>query len=293
MKRVYAVLLGAVLLLTSCSSSSEKTQYYRVKHDSQLEIYGYKSRTTASDWFGVSFETPEVVPLFVQPKATAGTNRTALTDEWEAYIDVLNKDDERAIRYLKADNTALFNSTGFPKMESLTMGGNVITLDEVNGDWGMVHMLNIDQVPSSKEANYMTIPDLIHKFVIVGWRKTSKETYWTDPPPGEMYWPLVSSREVWINLDRLEKFPDLPSKITANTTVYIQRKPGSTNTPTLLRLFKGQSATVVEYRPYGSHVWGKLRSGGWIALLWYPDVHDPQYPTTWTMETLPPPPPVE
>ena len=51
-----------------------------------------------------------------------------------------------------------------------------------------------------------------------------------------------------------KKFPNLPVTITANTTVYIHRQIGSTNNPTLLRLFKGQSATVVDYRPYGSHV---------------------------------------
>jgi hypothetical protein len=128
--------------------------------------------------------------------------------------------------------------------------------------------------------------------VVVGWRKTTKETYWVDPPPGEMYWPLVSSRDVWISLERLEKFPDLPVKVTANQTVYIHMQPGPNNGSALLRLFKGQSATVVEYRLSGSNVWGRLRTGGWIALLWYPELHDPQYPTTWTMETLPPPPPV-
>lgn len=291
MKRVF--ILGVVLMLASCSTAGTKPEYYRVKHDSQLKEYNYKSRTADDNWQGVSSETPETVPLFVQPKATTGTHRTVLTDEWKSFMDVLNKGNERTLRYLKADNTAIFNSTGFPKLESLTMGGNVITLDEVQGNWGMVHTLDLDQVPSPKDVNYLTSPDLVHKFVVVGWRKASKETYWTDPPPGEMYWPLVSSRDVWVSLDRLEKFPGLPAKVTANTTVYIQAKPSSNNNPTLLRLFKGQSATVVEYCPYGSHVWGKLKSGGWIALLWYPDVHDLQYSTTWTMETLPPPPPIE
>lgn len=291
MKRFYLICLGLVILLTSCTTSSEKPQYYRVKHDSQLEIYEYKSRTAAEDWHGVSSETPETVPLFVLPGG--GTHRTKLSAEWESFIDVLNRNNERTLRYLKATNTALFNTAGFPKLESLTMGGNVITLSEIKGDWGRVHTLDPGQTLSPEEVNYMTYPDLIHKFVVVGWRKTSKETYWTNPPPGDMYWPLVSGREVWISFERLEKFPDLPVRITANTTVYIQRKPGSTNNPTLLRLFKGQSATVVEYYPSGSNVWGKLNNGGWIALLWYPEVHDLQYPTTWTMETLPPPPPVQ
>jgi len=293
MKRIFPSWFALIFLLTSCSFGTfgQNVQYYRVKHDSQLEAYNYKSRTAGGNWEGVSSETPEMVPLFIQPKSTTGTHRTILTDDWEGFLDALNEHDARTLRYLKADNTALFNSTGFPKLESLTMGGNLITLDEVNGTWGRVHTMNLENVPSPGEVNYITQPDLVHKFVVVGWRKRTKQTYWTNPPAGDMYWPLVSSRLIWIEMERLEKFPELPVNVTANSTVYIQRKPGTDNDPTVSRLFKGQSATVVEYYPSSSNVWGKLSSGGWIALLWYPEVHDPQYPTTWMMETLPPPPP--
>lgn len=293
MKRNFLIWFGLLILLASCSygTTSRDVQYYRVKHDSQLEEYNYVSRTADNNWDGVSSETPEMIPLFVQPRRGTGTHRTILTDDWEALMDALNKHDEKTLSYLKADNTALFNSTGFPKLESLTMGGNVITLDEVLGKWGRVHTLDIDAVPSLGQVNYITSPDLIHKFVVVGWRKTSKETYWTNPPRGDMYWPLVSSRDVWVEMERLEKFPDLPLEVTANSTVFIQPQPGMNNGPTLSRLVEGQSATVVEYYPSGSNVWGRLSTGGWIALLWYPEVHDPQYSTTWMMETLPPPPP--
>lgn len=293
MRRLVPVLLGVVLFVSSCTAAREQPEYYRIKHDSQLKVYDYRSRTAASDWHGVSGETPEVVPLFVLPRDGTGTHRTSLTDEWETFIDELNDNEERTLRYLKADDTAIFNTAGFPQLESLTMGGNVVTLEETQGNWGMVHTLDIGQNHSPKDVNYITHPDLVHKFVVVGWRKADKETYWTDPPPGEMYWPLVSSSDIWISLDRLEKFPELPIKVTANQAVSIHLRPGPQNGPTLLWLFKGQSATVVEYRPSGSNVWGRLRTGGWIALLWYPEVHDPQYPTTWTMETLPPPPPIK
>jgi hypothetical protein len=286
---VYLVFL---FLLTSCISetSEPQPQYYRVKHDDQLEIYNYKSRTGDKDWGGVGPQTPEVVPLNVQPKLASGTHRTKLTGGWETFINGLNNNDESKLRYLKADNTALFNNTGFPQLESLTMGGNVITLDEVLGEWGIVHTLNHVEPPDIEKINYMTSPDLVHKFVVVGWREENQETYWTNPPKGHMYWPFVSSRPVWIQLERLEKFPELPVKITANTTVYIQTDPGITNDPTASSLLAGRSATVVEYYPSGSNVWGRLKSGGWVALLWYPARDDLQYPTSWKMETLPPPP---
>ena len=77
----HLLVLGAVLLLVSCSTAGTKPEYYRVKHDSQLKEYDYKSRTAADNWQGVSSETPEMVPLFVQSKATTGTHRTVLTSE--------------------------------------------------------------------------------------------------------------------------------------------------------------------------------------------------------------------
>lgn len=285
--------VGFLFLLISCSfgGSKPKIQYYRVKHDSQLKVYGYKSRTGDKDWSGVGPQTPEVVPLFARSKLTSGTQRTKLTSDWETFINELNNNDEGKLRYLKADNTALFNSAGFPQLESLTMGGNIITLDEVLNAWGRVHILDPSQSPEIEKINYMTRPDLIHKFVVVGWREKTQKTYWTNPPHGDTYWPLVSSHPVWIQLERLEKFPELPMKIIANTALYIQPSPNTGNKPTLSRLSAGQTAIVVEYYPSGSNVWGRLKSGGWIALLWYPASDEPQYPTSWRMETSPPPPP--
>ncbi len=271
----------------------QAVQYHRVKHDSQLANYNYKSRTADPNWAGVGFQTPEVVPLFVQPKQSSGTHRTKVAGEWETLIDNLNEGDEAKLRYLKADNTALFNTTGFPQMESLTMGGNVVTLDEIQGAWGKVHTLDYSQPPEAGAVNYATRPDLVHKFVVVGWKRTTKETYWVNPPKGDLYWPFVSSRTVWIQLERLETFPDLPRVVTANTAVDIRRTPEINDNLTGIRLLPGQSVKVIEYHPAASSVWGRIENFGWIILLWYPSYNStPQYPTTWNMATLPPPAPV-
>ncbi|MEW5891406.1 MAG: hypothetical protein AB1768_20785, partial [Pseudomonadota bacterium] len=106
----------------------QRVQYFRVKHDSQLARYDYKSRTAAKDWGGINLFTPETVPLFVLPSEGSGTHRTVVDGNWETYINFLNNNNEKKLRYLKADDTALFNGAGFPQLESLTMGGNVITL---------------------------------------------------------------------------------------------------------------------------------------------------------------------
>jgi hypothetical protein len=92
----------------------QRVQYFRVKHDNQLAIYNYQSRTAAHDWGGVDLFTPEVVPLFIQPVLSIGTHRTIVDGTWEVYIDALNGGHKQKLRYLKADNTALFDQKGFP-----------------------------------------------------------------------------------------------------------------------------------------------------------------------------------
>lgn len=263
----------------------QRVQYFRVKHDSQLAIYDYRSRTAANDWIGVDLFTPEVVPLFVQPVLSIGTHRTVVDGNWEVYIDALNGQHKQKLRYLKANDTALFNGAGFPKMESLTMGGNIITLLEIKGDWGRVNTINYTNPGALKDVNYVTRPDLVHKFVVVAWRKDTKTTYWVNPPVGDIYWPLVVSRDVWIQMERLEPFPILPMVVTAKTTQKIRQAPGSDAEETGSEFSEGETGRIVEYHPSASNVWGRLSGGGWIALIlnW-------KYLTDWSMATIPPPP---
>jgi len=265
-----------------------RSQFFRVKHDSQLAIYNYKSRT-AENWSGVGRQTPEVVPMFVSQSDRSGTNRTSLNGNWETYINALNDNNEKKLRYLKANNTALFNGAGFPQLESLTMGGNVVSISQLQGEWARVYTMDLGNPGSLKEINYLTRPDLVQKFVVVGWRKETKTTFWTNTPQGALYWPLVSSRPVWIPLERLEPFPALPMSVTAKTTQAIRTEPNLDSTLTGFEFSENVPTTIVEYYPSGSNVWARMESGGWIALLLYQG-GGPKYLTDWTMATVPPPP---
>ena len=266
------------------STPIKREQYFRVKHDSQLAEYNYMSRTGANDWQGFDEFTPETVPLFVAPSTTSGTHRTIVDGSWEVYIDALNGNDIKKTRYLKLDNSALFNHTGFPKLESLTMGGNVITLNEIQGNMGKVNTIDYKNPGSLKDVNYITRPDLVHKFVVVAWNKRNKTTYWVDTPKGPIYWPLVASHDVWIPLERIEPFPSLPRVVTANTTQVIRKTPAKDGEETGLELAEGDYIRIVDYYPSGPNVWGRTSSGGWIALLL-----NREYLTDWFMETVPPP----
>jgi hypothetical protein len=264
---------------------AQRVQYYRLKHDFQLAMYDYKSRTFDGNSDGMYPQAPEIVPLYLLPKQTSGTGRTTVDGGWERLIDLLNNNDRRKLNYLKADNTALFNTAGFPQMESLTMGGNIISLEEIQGGWGRVTTLDYGSPPQAEEVNYFTRPDVIHKFVVVGWRRSEKTTILVKPPRGDLYYPLVSRRPVWVEMERLEAFPILPMDVTINADVYVQPEPGPTMEVTRFRLASGDAVRIVEYYPSGSNVWARLQRGGWIPLLLYP-----QYFTSWRMETIPPPP---
>ena len=259
-------------------------EYYRVKHDHQLAMYRYKSRTEDGNSEGMLRQTAEVVPLFVLPKEGSGTDRTRLSGGWEVFIDALNNNDYDKLRYLKSTGTALFNTSGFPQLESLTMGGNVVRLEEIRGAWGQVRTMDYNEPPNAAEFNYFTNPDLVHKFVVVGWRRSTKTTILVKPPKGDLYWPLVTKRPVWIQMERLEKFPALPLEVTATIDLYIQTTPGPTIDKTGRQLAAGQSVSVIAYQPAGPNVWGRLQNGRWIPLL-----YGGQYFTSWKMETVPPP----
>lgn len=273
-------------IVPSPSYGRQSLQYYRVKHDDQLAIYNYKSRTVGPNW-GYLKQTPEVVPLSPAPKEGTGTHRTPMSGKWEVYLDELNNYDKKKLIFIKSPSTALFNGAGFPQMESLTMGGNIVSIEKIQGGWGLVHTQNYDLPSSASVTNYFTDPSLVHKVVLVTWNTQTKKTYWVNPPHGSVYWPFVSREDVWVQMDRLEPFPILPMVVTARITQPMRMEPKADSELSKFELDEGDTARVIQYFPSGSDVWGLLDTGKWIMLFQYTK-DGPTYFTTWSMATLPP-----
>jgi hypothetical protein len=278
-------------VLPSPAQPRQTVQYYRVKHDNQLALYNYKSRTVSPDW-GYLKQTPEILPMFTNPSEGSGTHRTPVSGAWEIFIDALNRNNEGKLTYLKSSRTALFNGAGFPQMESLTMGGNIITLEAISNGWGRVHTMDFSSPGNATIENYFTRPDLVHKFVLVSWNTKNKTTIWPNTPKGDIYYPFVTRNDVWVQMERLEPFPILPMTVTANVTQTLLMEPKLDSELSQFEFTKGSSARIIQYHPSGSNVWALLESGRWIALFLYEN-GVPKYLTTWTMETLPPNPPIE
>ncbi len=266
--------------------SQPNVQYYRIKHDNQLAMYNYTSRTQGADW-RYPKQTPEIAQLMPDPSTKAGTFRTELNSAWEKYMDELNNNNFKKLHYLKRDDIALFNWRGFPFLDSLTMGGNIIVVETIQNGWGRVKTLDFDQPPSADKVNYMTDPDLVHKFVLVTWNPTTKRTLWVETPHGPIYWPFVTGKPAWIQMELLEPFPTLPRSITATVTQPFRVEPKADSALSKFDFTQGNSAMLLQYYPSGSDVWGLLDNGRWISLFRYTK-DGPTYFTTWFMETLPP-----
>ena len=165
---------------------------------------------------------------------------------------------------------------------------NVITLDAIQENWCRFHTLVFKNPGELSDMTYTNRPDLIQKVVVVKWNKKTKTTVWIHAPPGPMYWPLVSDKPVWISLERVEPFPALPMMVSALTSQEIKTKPEVDAPSNGNEFTEGTSERIIEYYPSGSSVWARLSRGGWIILFQYKN--GASYPTTWRMETLPPPP---
>lgn len=278
-------------VLPSPQNQTQTVQYFRVKHDNQLALYNFKSRTAGPNW-GYLEQTPEILPMFTDPSEGSGTHRTPVSGAWEIYIDALNGNKNGKLIYLKSSGTALFNGAGFPQMESLTMGGNIITLEAIQNGWGRVHTMDFSQPGNANIENYFTRPDLVHKFVLVSWSSKNKTTIWPNTPKGDIYYPFVTRNDVWVQMERLEPFPVLPMVVSAVETQDIRIAPKLDSELTNTKLEEGRTTTIIQYSPSGSVVWGQLQSGGWILLFSYTS-EGPTYFTTWSMATLPPNQPVE
>jgi len=271
-------------------TSSQRTQLFRVKHDTQLAIYDYQSRTIGKDWnvdnWGLA--TPEVVSLFIEPSSKSGTNRTTLDSSWKNYIDSLNNRDKQILNYLYADWTALFDGKGYPYLESKTTGGNVLIVEEIQGSWARVHTLDFKNPGTLSGMDFFTNPEVIHKMVVVKYSKKTKSTFWVNPPPGPIYWPRVSDQQVWIPLERLEPFPALPMQVTARVTQDILKEPKPDGEQTGYEFAEGDEGQIIKYQLRGSDVWAQLSTGRWIALFRYTS-NGAVFYTSWEMATRPPP----
>ena len=142
------------------------------------------------------------------------------------FIDALNNNDRKKIELPEIRCYGIVQYGWFSPVGKPDDGWEYHQIGCNPGRWGRVQTMDYGSPPNAAEVNYVTRPDLVHKFVVVGWRRSTKTTILVNPPKGDLYWPLVTKHPVWIPMDRLEAFPILPLVVTADSDLYIQTTPG-------------------------------------------------------------------
>jgi hypothetical protein len=263
-------------------------RYARLKHDFQLEQYGFKRRHNAL------VVTPETVVFNDQPKPGKG-RALRLTQEWYDFVRAVNT--ERGFGLATGPRTGWvnegWNGRDTPLVQSLSMGGNVVIVREISEiEFARLRAFNGEEPPPDPaQVNYLETPQQVQKFSCI-----SDQEKIRNPGNGiDCYFPLIGAGELWVPLSRIELFPELPRKIQMTVTAFFRSSPVKSYFNVRGALAKGQTVTLLGYATKGSSVWGYVSTAagkyGYVALLWYPKPDSMQFLTTWEMQTVPPLPP--
>lgn len=318
-RKVYAVLAPLLLLVLvaasflpgeaaqpaaaaqACTTSEEIPdfpRFARLKHDYQW--MGYPSRMAEPGWsWGGGNQAdwyPETVPLTTGPNS--GDGSIQYTKAWLQFLRKLQPNDNAAV-WITTLAYGLFNRQPNeekipildldeleekPVAEGISTGGNVVMVLEVKNGGARLEMLTLKGgPPGTGKVNYQLTPWLISKFTSIS---TSGEI--GNANGLDVYFPLIAknAKGNWVQVKRIEWFPSLPRCVTPKGSLSILSAPNGLN-KNVGSLGAGQTATLLEYMPQGSSVWGRIEQG-WILLEYLDRAGQPVYTTDWSMQTRPP-----
>lgn len=162
-----------------------------VRGDEELSEFNYKSRTNSQEWKDAG-NLPQTPSVFRFDKAAVPNNndwRVDITPMDREIRRINNFNDALVDGYLYADATAMFNGTGFPRQQYLTMSFNRLQgIKEGN------YLKFFTMTPASNTAGmtYLTHPHYVHKWDIVTMRDGS--TVHVNTPKGDVF-HFLTSRE--------------------------------------------------------------------------------------------------
>lgn len=128
----------------------------------------------------------------------SGEVRTILTQGWFDCFASFNT--EQGAYYLFKPDTGLFNGGTDKGLEQLLMADNIVgVLEQRSSDghlWGRIDTYNINDAPPTEPLSWRR-----QRFTII------KDDLMTvvDPPPGPIYYVLVSHLPLWFRMDKLQR----------------------------------------------------------------------------------------
>jgi hypothetical protein len=236
----------------------------------------------------------------IGPGANSGyTDVYQLERPFVEYLRRLNTFDgsARSWAYIAVPNAGIFNYTRLPDgslnyewyekgekpfLNCVGFDGNIVNVIEIWKKYAFIESINTNTyVPL---FTYHNRPDLVHQFTVVN----DLGRLFKAGDGLTVYSPVFSRRQTALPLDILEPFPKLPRKVTVQWTVGLDvHQLPATNSAKFSHLPAGAEVHIVKYHPRGSAIWARIESGGFICL-YIPGRTNP-YPTTWKMQTSPPP----
>lgn len=277
----------------SWPTETRPAAFGRLKHDYQW--MDWPSRAANPDWprgFHLNWY-PETVPLWVNPKSGDGKIKYSL--EWLIFLRELQPN-RNAASWITRIAAGLFNKKNeeipifdllaiedLPKAEGISSGGNVINILEIQGKSVRIEMIYFrDEVPDPSIINFANTPWLVTKFTSVSLAGEMGNAGGID-----VYFPNLSSQKsgYWVDLARVEIFPELPFRAKLNTDLQVYEFP-DVRSKKIEEFNNNSNVTVIEYYPRAGNVWGRVTTG-WLLLQYQINGH-PEFNSNWIMETRPP-----
>lgn len=165
-----------------------------VRGDEELAEFGYKSRTADPLW-SYARQTPSVFRFAPEPvrnplDGKAGEYRVDITrqDREIRRLNAYDSDFNRIV-YLYSSGTALFNRTGFPRLQYLTMSFNLLRGLAVEN--GCLKFETLKPALSTNGMSHASHPWFVHKWDIVTMRNGA--TVHVNTPHGDVFWFLTTA----------------------------------------------------------------------------------------------------
>jgi hypothetical protein len=166
--------------------------------DEELADYGYMSRTGAADWQHLR-QTPSVFRYDKFPVQQPTDYRVNISAQNAALRKINGYDtDINRINYLYSPGTALFNRTGFPMLQYLTMSFNF--LQGIAVEKNCLKFKTLTPASNTTGMSHASHPWFVHRWDIVTMRTLDKGlpterrvTLHVETPHGDVFWYLTTA----------------------------------------------------------------------------------------------------
>lgn len=261
--------------------------YARCKSDLDTAWWNYSSRSSRVNWHkrdrkGTWGNPPATVSLSKHP-AGHTKDRFRMPKKWLSFAADLNGGKKSRSFKALMRKSAGWNNVGSrtnPKIESLAWWGSVLEIVEFQGKYARIKTLHFKSKPPNPKAfNYQSHPELFHQFTAI-----SKSGKMYLLAKGYRAFSIALSRgPLWVPMDRIELFPELPMKVVIQVRKLNVRENPTLRSKRLSQFSRKEETTIREYAVRGRDVWGKTEKG-WIAISLG---KRPKHFTSWSMKTRP------